>query len=130
MRAAEELLKIVDIAQLDIGVMRPDITTFQLQSYGRSAASIHALSRRLRLKVVSCREAVRSDRVLLRRSSQEYLSRTGCATVNAAVFDGFWRTELEICVYDTGPGIASHQRRRLLRRVHAAQAAKVHLRRN
>ena len=31
MRAAEELLKdLLDIAQLDIGVMRPDITTFPI----------------------------------------------------------------------------------------------------
>src|SRR3984957_20327203 len=119
MRAAEELLKdLLDIAQLDIGVMRPDITTFSiaelLDDLRRQYAPL-ALSRRLRLKVVSCREAVRSDRVLLRRILQNYLSNGLRYCERGGVLIGCRRrgAELEIRVYDTGPGIASHQREHL-----------------
>jgi PAS domain S-box-containing protein len=119
MRAAEELLKdLLDIAQLDIGVMRPDITTFSiaelLDDLQRQYAPL-ALSRRLRLQVVSCRETVRSDRVLLRRILQNYLSNGLRYCERGGVLIGCRRraAELEICVYDTGPGIASHQREHL-----------------
>jgi PAS domain S-box-containing protein len=119
MRAAEELLKdLLDVAQLDIGVMRPDITTFSiaelLDDLQRQYAPL-ALSRRLRLQVVSCREAVRSDRVLLRRILQNYLSNGLRYCERGGVLIGCRRraAELEICVYDTGPGIASHQREHL-----------------
>ncbi len=119
MRAAEELLKdLLDVAQLDIGVMRADITTFSiaelLDDLRRQYAPL-ALSRRLRLQVVSCREAVRSDRVLLRRILQNYLSNALRYCERGGVLIGCRRraAELEICVYDTGPGIASHQREHL-----------------
>jgi PAS domain S-box-containing protein len=119
MRAAEELLKdLLDVAQLDIGVMRPDITTFSiaelLEDLRRQYAPL-ALSRRLRLKVVSCREAVRSDRVLLRRILQNYLSNGLRYCERGGVLIGCRRrgAQLEIRVYDTGPGIASHQREHL-----------------
>ena len=119
LRAAEELLKdLLDVAQLDIGVMRPDITTLSsaelLDDLRRQYAPL-ALSRRLRLKVVSCRETVRSDRVLLRRILQNYLSNGLRYCERGGVLIGCRRraAELEICVYDTGPGIASHQREHL-----------------
>jgi PAS domain S-box-containing protein len=119
MRAAEELLKdLLDIAQLDIGVMRPDITTFPiadlLDDLLRQYAPL-AQSRRLRLQVVSCREAVRSDRVLLRRILQNYLSNALRYCERGGILIGCRRraAELEICVYDTGPGIAPHQREHL-----------------
>jgi PAS domain S-box-containing protein len=119
MRAAEELLKdLLDVAQLDIGVMRPDITTFSiaelLDDLRRQYAPL-ALSRRLRLEVVSCREAVRSDRVLLRRILQNYLSNGLRYCERGGVLIGCRRrgADLEIRVYDTGPGIASHQREHL-----------------
>ena len=119
MRAAEELLKdLLDVAQLDIGVMRPDVTTFSiaelLDDLRRQYAPL-ALSRRLRLKVVSCRESVRSDRVLLRRILQNYLSNGLRYCERGGVLIGCRRraAELEVCVYDTGPGIASHQREHL-----------------
>jgi PAS domain S-box-containing protein len=119
MRAAEELLKdLLDVAQLDSGVMRPDVTTFPiaelLDDLCRQYAPL-AQARRLRLQVVSCRETVRSDRVLLRRILQNYLSNGLRYCERGGVLIGCRRrgTELEICVYDTGPGIASHQREHL-----------------
>jgi PAS domain S-box-containing protein len=119
MRAAEELLKdLLDVAQLDIGRMRPDVTTFsiaELLDDLRGQYAPLALSRRLELRVVSCREAVRSDRVLLRRILQNYLSNALRYCERGGVLIGCRRrgAELEICVYDTGPGIASHQREHL-----------------
>lgn len=119
MRAAEELLKdLLDVARLDIGGMRPDTTTFSidelLDDLHHQYAPL-ALSRRLRLHVVSCREAVRSDRVLLRRILQNYLSNALRYSVRGGVLIGCRRraADLEVCVYDTGPGIASHERERL-----------------
>jgi PAS domain S-box-containing protein len=119
MRAAEELLKdLLDVAQLDIGGMRPDVTTFSiaelLDDLRRQYAPL-ALSRRLRLKVAGCRESVRSDRVLLRRILQNYLSNALRYCERGGVLIGCRRhgAELEICVYDTGPGIAPDQREHL-----------------
>jgi PAS domain S-box-containing protein len=119
LRAAEELLKdLLDVAQLDIGVTRPDITTFsiaELLDDLRGQYAPLAQSRRLRLEVVGCREAVRSDRVLLRRILQNYLSNALRYCERGGVLIGCRRrgAQLEICVYDTGPGIASHQREHL-----------------
>jgi signal transduction histidine kinase/ActR/RegA family two-component response regulator len=119
MRAAEDLLKdLLDVAQLDIGVMRPDITTFPigelLDDLRRQYAPL-AQTRHLRLEVVSCRETVRSDRTLLRRILQNYLSNGLRYCKHGGVLLGCRRhgTDLEICVYDTGPGIASHEREHL-----------------
>lgn len=119
MRAAEDLLKdLLDVAQLDIGVMRPDITTFSigelLDDLRRQYAPL-AQSRRLRLEVVSCRETVRSDRTLLRRILQNYLSNGLRYSERGGVLLGCRRrgADLEICVYDTGPGIAAHEREHL-----------------
>jgi PAS domain S-box-containing protein len=119
MRAAEELLKdLLDVARLDIGGMRPDITTFSIAELLNDLHHQYAplaLSRRLRLDVVSCREAVRSDRVLLRRILQNYISNALRYSERGGVLIGCRRRaeDLEICVYDTGPGIASHERERL-----------------
>ena len=119
MRVAEGLLKdLLDVARLDIGVLRPDITTFPiaelLDDLHRQFVPV-ALSRRLRLEVVGCREAVRSDRVLLRRILQNYLSNALRYCERGRILIGCRRrgAELEINVYDTGPGIASHQREHL-----------------
>jgi PAS domain S-box-containing protein len=119
MRAAEELLKdLLDVARLDIGGMRPDITTFSISELLHDLQHQYAPvagSRRLRLDVVGCREAVRSDRTLLRRILQNYLSNALRYSEAGGVLIGCRRRseDLEVCVYDTGPGIASHERERL-----------------
>ena len=119
MRAAEELLKdLLDVARLDIGGMRPDITSFSISELLHDLHHQYAplaLSRRLRLDVVGCREVVRSDRVLLRRILQNYLSNALRYSERGGVLIGCRRRGqgLEVCVYDTGPGIASHERERL-----------------
>jgi Na+/proline symporter/signal transduction histidine kinase len=119
MRAAEELLKdLLDVAQLDIGVMRPDVAAFPiadlLQDLHRQYAPV-AQSRRLRLKIVGCRDEVHSDRGMLRRILQNYLSNALRYCERGGVLMGCRRRggQLEICVFDTGPGIAAHEREHL-----------------
>lgn len=116
MRAAEELLDdLLDVARLDSGVLKPDISSFPiielLEELRRQYAPL-AHARQLRLSIVGCHEVVRSDRVLLRRIIQNYLSNALRYTKRGGVVVGCRRRagELEVAVYDTGPGIAEHQR--------------------
>jgi PAS domain S-box-containing protein len=116
MRAAEELLNdLLDSARLDSGVLKPEISSFPivdlLEELRRQYAPL-AQARNLRLRIVGCREVVRSDRSLLRRIVQNYISNALRYTARGGVLVGCRRrgTELEIAVYDTGPGIAPEQR--------------------
>jgi signal transduction histidine kinase/ActR/RegA family two-component response regulator len=124
MRAAEELLSdLLDVARLDLGVLKPDVTSFHigdlLEELRRQYAPV-AQARNLRLDIVGCREAVRSDRVLLRRIVQNYLSNALRYTEQGGVVLGCRRhgAELEITVYDTGPGIPAHQQQRIYGEFH------------
>jgi PAS domain S-box-containing protein len=119
MRAAEDLLDdLLDIARLDSGVLKPDVTSFPvadlLEELRRQYAPL-AQARNLRLSVVPSCERVRSDRVLLRRIMQNYLSNALRYTERGSVLLGCRRRgpDLEIAVFDTGPGIAEHQRTRM-----------------
>jgi PAS domain S-box-containing protein len=119
MRAAEELLNdLLDIARLDSNAMRPEITSFAiadlLEDLGRQYAPL-AQARDLRLTIVDCREVIRSDRVLLRRIVQNYISNALRYTERGGVVVGCRRRgeQLEIAVYDTGPGVAEHERDRI-----------------
>jgi PAS domain S-box-containing protein len=119
MRAAEELLNdLLDSARLDSGALKPDISSFPivdlLEELRRQYAPV-AQARNLRLRVVGCREVVRSDRSMLRRIVQNYLSNGLRYTERGGVLLGCRRRggEIEIAVYDTGPGIASDQRQEM-----------------
>jgi PAS domain S-box-containing protein len=119
MRAAEELLSgLLDIARLDSGALRPQISGFPigalLEELRRQYAPL-AQARGLRLTIVDCGEIVRSDRVLLRRIIQNYLSNALRYTERGGVVVGCRRRgeQLEIAVYDTGPGVAEHERERI-----------------
>ncbi len=116
MRAAEELINdLLDSARLDSGVLKPEISSFAitglLEELRRQFAPL-ADARQLRLSIVCSREVVRSDRLLLRRIVQNYLSNALRYTERGGVVVGCRRhgDELEIAVYDTGPGIAPHLR--------------------
>jgi Na+/proline symporter/signal transduction histidine kinase len=119
MRAAEELLTdLLDTARLDSGVLKPDMVSFPiidlLEDLQRQYAPL-AQARNLRLRIVGCREWVRSDRSMLRRILQNYLSNGLRYTQSGGVLVGCRRrgAELEIAVYDTGPGIRLHQRQKM-----------------
>jgi len=119
MRAAEELLNdLLDSARLDSGVLKPDITSFPiidlLEELRRQYAPL-AQARKLRLSIVGSREVVRSDRSMLRRILQNYLSNGLRYTERGGVLVGCRKRggELEIAVFDTGPGIRLHQRQQM-----------------
>jgi PAS domain S-box-containing protein len=119
MRAAEDLLNdLLDVARLDSGALRPEITSFPiaelLEELMRQYAPL-AQARALRLSIVDCSEVIRSDRVLLRRIIQNYLSNALRYTERGGIVVGCRRRgrELEIAVYDTGPGVAEHERERI-----------------
>ena len=118
LRAAEELLDgLLDIARLDSGAMRPEISTFPiaelLADLERQYAPV-AASRQLQLRVVRSEEWVTSDRVLLRRILQNYLAnalrytRRGGVIVTCRGRGRDRGATLTLRVSDTGPGIAEH----------------------
>jgi Na+/proline symporter/signal transduction histidine kinase/CheY-like chemotaxis protein len=119
MRAAEELLTdLLDSARLDSGVLKPDIVSFPiidlLEELRRQYAPL-AQARKLQLRIVDSHEVVRSDRSMLRRILQNYLSNALRYTERGGVLVGCRRRggELEIAVFDTGPGIRPHQRQKM-----------------
>ncbi len=119
MRAAEELLNdLLDIARLDSGALKPNLSEFAvadlLQELQRQYAPL-AQARGLSLRVIHCRAVVRSDRVLLRRIVQNYLSNALRYTEHGGVAIGCRRQagSVIITVYDTGPGIDATKQREI-----------------
>jgi PAS domain S-box-containing protein len=116
MRAAEEVLDdMLDIARIESGTMRVEQTDFALgevfEGLERQFAAV-AQRRGLRLRFTRARCHVRSDRVLLRRVLQNLVSNALRYTQRGGVLVGCRRrgAEVEIEVWDTGPGIAEqHQ---------------------
>jgi PAS domain S-box-containing protein len=127
MRAAEELLKdLLDIARLDTGVLQPELSNFSLHELLEDLQHQYAplaASRQLRLIVAPTDVIVRSDRTLLRRIVQNYISNALRYTQRGGVLIGARRHNggVEICVYDTGPGITSEQRKGLYAEFSRAQ---------
>ncbi len=119
MRAAEDLLKdLLDVARLDTGVLEPELSSFAvgdlLEDLRRQYAPV-ATARELRLSVVPSGLVARSDRTLLRRILQNYISNALRYTERGGVVMGCRRrgAMLEICICDTGPGVADEDRKRL-----------------
>jgi CheY-like chemotaxis protein len=127
MRVAEELLKdLLDIARLDTGVLQPELSNFPLHELLEDLQHQYAplaASRQLRLIVAPTHAIVRSDRTLLRRIVQNYISNALRYTQRGGVLIGTRRRgqSVEICVYDTGPGITSEQRKGLYAEFSRAQ---------
>jgi PAS domain S-box-containing protein len=117
MRAAEEVLDdMLDIARLESGTMRTDITDFAVadafEQIERQFGPL-ATRRGLRLRVTKPRCRVRSDRVLLRRILQNLVSNALRYTQRGGVLVSCRRRgdHVELQVWDTGPGIPDqHQR--------------------
>ena len=111
MRAAEEVLDdMLDMARLESGAMRTEIIDFSLAEtfadLERQFAPL-AARRGLRLRVTRPQCHVRSDRVLLRRILQNLISNALRYTRAGGVLVGCQRRGafVELCVWDTGPGI-------------------------
>jgi PAS domain S-box-containing protein len=116
LRAAEELLDgLLDVSRLDSGALRPEPAPFDVQ---RLLQSLHeqfapvAASRGLALKL-HCPPGLwaLSDRALLRRVLQNFVANALRYTSLGGVLMAARRRggAVELSVWDTGPGIPSHQ---------------------
>lgn len=119
LRAAEELLDgLLDVSRLDAGGMRTEITDFDaialLQELAAQYAPI-AAGRGLDLRVHGKSMPVRSDRRLLRRVLQNFIANALRYTRQGRIVLGarLGGDQLELQVWDTGPGIPEHHMRQI-----------------
>jgi Na+/proline symporter/signal transduction histidine kinase len=124
LEAIEEILgALLDISRLDAGAMTPSITSFKIGDLMRSLEIEFAPSARakgLELTFVSCSLPVESDRSLLRRLLQNFISNAIKYTPHGRVLVGCRRDgrSLKIGVYDTGVGIPIIKRGEIFKEFH------------
>ena len=124
LEAIEDILgALLDISRLDAGAMTPSITSFRIGDLMRSLeiefAPI-ARAKGLDLTFVPCSLPVASDRSLLRRLLQNFISNAVKYTPRGRVLVGCRRHDqsLRICVYDTGVGIPVPKRGEIFKEFH------------
>ena len=124
LEAIEEILgALLDISRLDAGAMTPSITRFRMGDLMRSLeiefAPI-ARAKGLKLTFVPCSLPVESDRALLRRLLQNFISNAIKYTPRGRVLVGCRRhgQSLQIGVYDTGVGIPPQKRGEIFKEFH------------
>ena len=124
LRAAEELLDgLLDVSRLDAGGMHTEISDFDAGALLRELAAQYApvaAGRGLDLRVHATALAVRSDRRLLRRVLQNFIANALRYTRNGRIVLGMRRRgdNLELQVWDTGPGIPEHHMRQIFVEFH------------
>jgi len=124
LEAIEEILSaLLDISRLDAGAMQPSISNFKMADLMRSLEIEFAPSARakgLDLTFVPCSLPVQSDRLLLRRLLQNFISNAIKYTPHGRVLVGCRRRgeALQICVYDTGVGIPIVKRGEIFKEFH------------
>ncbi|WP_423185431.1 PAS-domain containing protein [Alishewanella sp. d11] len=119
LNSAEELLTaILDLTKLDSGVVKARHQAVPVQQLlddiGRDAA-ILAEKKGLRLHILPCRLTVMTDRKLLKRVLQNLLANAIRYTPTGRVVLGVKRrsNQLQLCVLDTGVGIAKADQQRI-----------------
>jgi signal transduction histidine kinase len=124
LEAIEEILgALLDISRLDAGAMTTSITSFKMADLMRSLeiefAPI-ARAKGLELSFVPCSLPVESDRSLLRRLLQNFISNAIKYTPRGRVLVGCRRRgqNLQIGVYDTGVGIPVLKRGEIFKEFH------------
>lgn len=124
LEAIEEILSaLLDISRLDAGAMTPSISSFKIGDLMRSLEIEFgpiARAKGLELTFVSCSLPVQSDRLLLRRLLQNFISNAIKYTPQGRVLIGCRRRRqaLHICVYDTGVGIPPLKRGEIFKEFH------------
>ncbi len=112
LRSAEELLDgLLDISRLDAGALRPELRRFALDEVLRGIVEQFtplAEARGLSLRLVPTQLVVESDRRMLRRILQNFVSNALRYTHRGGVLIGARRSgaAVRIEVWDSGPGIA------------------------
>ena len=125
----EELLtSILDISKLEAGVFVPNIQTVALGAiFEQLACNIEPVTRRKRLdfRWRPTNLGVRSDPLMLRRIVQNLLANAAHYTEAGGVLLAARRrgSEVEIEVWDTGPGIAPQERDRIFEEFHRGEAS-------
>jgi signal transduction histidine kinase len=124
LEAIEEILSaLLDISRLDAGAMTASISSFKIGDLMRSLeiefAPI-ARAKGLELTFVPSSLPVESDRLLLRRLLQNFISNAIKYTPQGRVLVGCRRRHqaLHICVYDTGVGIPPLKRGEIFKEFH------------
>jgi Na+/proline symporter/signal transduction histidine kinase/PAS domain-containing protein len=124
LEAIEEILgALLDISRLDAGAMTTSITSFKMADLMRSLeiefAPI-ARAKGLELAFVPCSLPVESDRALLRRLLQNFISNAIKYTPRGRVLVGCRRRgqSLQIGIYDTGVGIPVPKRGEIFKEFH------------
>jgi signal transduction histidine kinase/CheY-like chemotaxis protein len=111
LESVEDILNaLLDISRLDTGALKPEITSFaigELLQQLKVEFQPQAMERGLDLTVMPCRLHVRSDRRLMRRVLQNFLSNAIKYTGHGRVLLGCRRRgdTLSVELHDTGPGI-------------------------
>lgn len=106
-------VSLLDISRLDAGVIKPQWQDFRIEpllSLLHGNFLPQALAKRLKLEVVHCNCAVRSDPALLERIVSNLVSNAIRYTASGRVVVGCRRRRdmLRIMVLDTGAGIPAH----------------------
>src|SRR5260370_707572 len=124
LEAIEEILgALLDISRLDAGAMATSVTSFKMADLMRSLeiefAPI-ARAKGLKLRFVPCSLPVESDRLLLRRLLQNFISNAIKYTPRGRVLVGCRRRgqSLQVGVYDTGVGIPVLKRGEIFKEFH------------
>jgi signal transduction histidine kinase len=132
LEAVEEILgALLDISRLDAGAMRPEIGDVSLgEMFGQLEIEFAPMARAkgLKLMFVSTRAVVRSDRRLLRRLLQNFVSNAVKYTPQGRVLVGVRRRGemARVEVWDTGLGIPEAMRAAVFDEFHRLdQGAKV-----
>src|ERR1700758_3919811 len=124
LEAIEEILSaLLDISRLDAGAMTPSISSFKMADLMRSLEIEFAPAARARgldLTFVPCSLPVQSDRLLLRRLLQNFISNAIKYTPQGRVLVGCRRRgeTLQIGVFDTGVGIPPLKRGEIFKEFH------------
>jgi signal transduction histidine kinase/ActR/RegA family two-component response regulator len=121
LEAVEEILgALLDISRLDAGALKPEFMSFRLDELLRQIGVDFAPAARakgLDLRIVPSSLTVRSDRRLLRRLLQNFVSNAVKYTGTGRVLIGCRRrgTRVRIEVHDTGPGIPKSKHKLVFR---------------
>ncbi|RRJ84012.1 PAS domain-containing hybrid sensor histidine kinase/response regulator [Aestuariirhabdus litorea] len=111
LRAAEELLTdLLDISKLDAGGFHPELSDFPVSDLLSALAvefSAMAENSQMQFSLVDCRAVIRSDKKLLRRIVQNFLTNAFRYARRGRVVLGCRRLgdRLRIEIWDNGPGI-------------------------